>query len=303
MGLFLNRVKAATATTGTGTVTLGAAASTFVSWATGGAVNGATYTYLIEEGLTWEIGTGVYTSATPSLSRTLISSSSGSLLNLAGAATVSAIAKALDWNQMAMSPFFDPLAITLVRPAAASYTLVMTTGGPAGSTVADLVNRGIIMRYPGSATGTLYTLYGFTATAIGTGDFTFRGFLHYGPSAYGNMIWGLGLRDNTGKIMSWGVRNTQFQTFRYTAITSTTPTTTTKTGGGELMVMPSWWQMRKVGATMFFEVSTNGEDYTTVFSESSTAFLGTTMQDYGILLSANAVNQVLTLSAYSLSLA
>lgn len=94
-GNFLDRVMQGTATTGTGTMTLGSAVLPYRTFADAGAVNATAYWYLIEDGSTaWEVGYGTYTAAGPTLTRNLIASSSGSLLNLSGTATVACNAPA-----------------------------------------------------------------------------------------------------------------------------------------------------------------------------------------------------------------
>jgi hypothetical protein len=105
----LNRAKMATATTGTGTVTLGAASTGCATFAEAGAVNATVYTYVIEDGNDFEIGTGTYTSAGTTFSRdtVILSKISGtagtSKINLSGSATIAITAAAEDFRIAAIT--------------------------------------------------------------------------------------------------------------------------------------------------------------------------------------------------------
>ena len=97
MVTLVNRAKVATATTGTGTITLGAAESGYQTFADAGLVDTNVVRYVIEDGTAWEIGSGTYTASGTTLSRTPTESSGGgSAITLTGSAVVFISATAAD---------------------------------------------------------------------------------------------------------------------------------------------------------------------------------------------------------------
>jgi hypothetical protein len=101
MAKLFNRAKMTTATTGSGTVTLGSASNGFQTFAAAGVSNGDVVQYVIEEGANFEIGTGTYSSTGTSLTRSPTeSSNSDNAITLAGQATVSITAVADDLNRL-----------------------------------------------------------------------------------------------------------------------------------------------------------------------------------------------------------
>lgn len=97
MVTLVNRAKVATATTGTGAITLGSAVDGYQTFANAGVINSDVVRYTIEDGDAWEIGAGTYSSGT--LTRVLDESSTGSLLNLSGEAVVYVTAAGEDIQQ------------------------------------------------------------------------------------------------------------------------------------------------------------------------------------------------------------
>ena len=101
MVTLVNRAKMSTPTTGTGALTLGSAETGFQSFADAGVANGNVVRYVLEESNDWEIGTGTYTASGTTLTRSLIESSTGSLLNLTGQGVVFLTAVASDLQNAA----------------------------------------------------------------------------------------------------------------------------------------------------------------------------------------------------------
>jgi hypothetical protein len=97
MSVLFNIARMGTGTTGTGTITLGAAAQSFLTFAQAGAVDQQVVRYLIEDPPNREVGTGTYTSAGTTLTRTVIkSTNSNNPISLSGVAQVALTALAED---------------------------------------------------------------------------------------------------------------------------------------------------------------------------------------------------------------
>lgn len=127
MPYFADRVQVATATTGTGTVTLGAAVAGYRTFAAAGVPNGAEVSYLITDGAAWEIGSGVYGSGGPTLTRSLTSSSTGALLNLSGGASVGITVRAAD-----LSALVVPGSVRLADGSAAAPSVAFAADSDTG---------------------------------------------------------------------------------------------------------------------------------------------------------------------------
>lgn len=129
MAKLYNLARVTTATTGTGTITLGSAVSGYLTFALAGVANGEVVSYGIKDGANSEVGTGTYTSSGTTLTRTVTkSTNSDAAINLSGTAEVYITARKEDFLNSA-----DPLTSSQVaaqsdQETATSTTLAVTPG-------------------------------------------------------------------------------------------------------------------------------------------------------------------------------
>lgn len=115
MAKLANLARMTTATTGTGTITLGAAVAGFKTFAQAGITDGMRVSYAIKDGSNSELGEGVYTSSGTTLTRVVTSSTnSDSAINLSGTAEVA----------------ITPSAASLLRIVSPGGRLTLTTATP-----------------------------------------------------------------------------------------------------------------------------------------------------------------------------
>jgi hypothetical protein len=126
--LLYNLARMTTATTGTGTITLGSAATsggvTFLSFSAAGVADGDTVTYAIADTNASEIGRGVYTASGTSLTRTVLkSTNSNAAINLSGGAQVFITSAAEDLPAIAVG---KSLTVSNILTLAGTDSTTMT---------------------------------------------------------------------------------------------------------------------------------------------------------------------------------
>ena len=175
MATLANRAKMTTATTGTGTITLGSAADGYQTFAAAGISNADTVRYTIEDGNNWEIGTGTYTASGTTLTRSVTeSSNSGSAINLSGDAVVFLTLAAQDLSPTVTltgavtgSGTLTDLGDVSIATTATSDPTITLTGAVTGSgTMTNLGNVSI------STTATADPTLTLSGDASGSATFT-----------------------------------------------------------------------------------------------------------------------------------
>lgn len=184
MAKLFNLARMTTATTGTGTITLGSAVSGYLTFALAGVANGDVVSYAIKDGNNSEIGTGTYTSSGTTLTRTVTkSTNANAAINLSGTAEVFITPRAEDIFNTA-----DPLTNAQVatqsdQETATSTTLAVTPGRQHfhPSAAKAWVNA--------NAAGTVLASYGVSSVSkTSTGQYTVNFSTAFSSANYGVVV-------------------------------------------------------------------------------------------------------------------
>jgi len=245
----LNNAKVATATTGTGTMTLGAAQGGAQTEASAGAVNGNMLAYRIDDaGGAWEIGWGLYASSGRTLTRNLDQSSTSSKLVLSGAAIVSIVARQEEITRPEANPSV-PLAASFTPENNGGTSLTDGTG----SLLLNLhgANAGLETYEQAAPGATPYDVVARIETCMDTSGLTAGIVLRESGSGKG-VLWGW-TGDNSNA--SAGLINQTFTSF------------TSFSGAYNAPVIshpPNWLRFHNDGTNIYAYLSFNGWDWVLV---------------------------------------
>jgi hypothetical protein len=190
MVVLVNRAKMGTATTGTGTITLGSAESGYQTFADAGVTDGQVVRYVIEDGSDWEIGSGAYTASGTTLSRTVSESSNAdAALNLTGSAVVYVSAAAED------IPSLELYAENPSSPTAPSATGANAVAIGSGSVAS---NANTVALSDATASGSSAIALGNSTLASGFGSVA----LGFSSNAQASYAIGIGRTSNASGLYS-----------------------------------------------------------------------------------------------------
>jgi hypothetical protein len=309
--LYVDRVSMATSTIGTGTLALTTPTTGFQSFTAAGLTTGATVEYLILDGTTaWEIGTGILTSNT-TLNRGFRNSSTGTLLNLDGNATVAAVVTSNDWQGLnalynANRQLWTAVTLPSANWQAVTYGYGVFVAVAYGTTTAAYSSNGIswtASTLP-SGGGWISVCYGNgmfvavaasgTATAYSTNGINWTASTQPSSSGSNSVVYGNGLFVAISGASAGNSTAAMYSTngINWTATTlpSSNPWSIVSYGGGMFVAVAGYGTSNTVAA-----YSSNGVNWTATTLPSSSYWYSVTYGN-GVFV---AVAYAGTAAAYS----
>lgn len=264
MAKLYNLARMTTATTGTGTITLGTAVTSWLSFASAGVQDGETITYAISDGNNREIGRGVYTSSGTTLTRYVLkSTNSDSPISLSGSA------------QVLITPAAGDIGPSMYRQIMSDTPTQSSTGlsswfNQSTSTVSDTA-VGMTLKVPAGVTG----ISGLYKSASGINSVTAL----ISPTSYvgsGGVFPGFefGFYDGTkteGVYLPNGGTSNYLQISRRATVTSSN--TVPLSWQGYISYAPLWVKLYVSGGNLTYGFSLDGVNFVVLRTNAITEHL------------------------------
>lgn len=255
-----------TSTTGTGTATLVAAVSGFLTFAQSGVQNGEIVRYGIKDGANREVGWGVYSSSGPTLTRNVLKSTNDdAAIDLSGSAEVFITAAAED--------FLGLYRQVMSAPPTQASTGLSSWANQSISSVAD-TPVGMTITSPSGASGNMSCLY---KSASGIASVTALMSVTT-PPGNGSVNPGalIGFYDGTKlevlTLFSVGNNSTYTAVYRWNNTGSYNSSPFAMVGHSS-MSSPLWTRVEISEGNLRYLVSSDGYNFTLLRSNSVTEFL------------------------------
>jgi hypothetical protein len=266
-----DRVKFTTATTGTGSVTVGSAFVGFRTPATAGLGTTTTTQYVIEDnGGAWEIGTATWNSGATVMTRSVnLSSNSNALISLSGSALVYMVVEGSSIASFLVSGGVGALARAVLGGVTDDGSSPLQTAAPVVITDATTNMQSLTINGSGNSNGGAIEIIGNGATTPKKWLRVSSGLLEVINSAYSAVIV---IIDDSGDVTFTGATTTtdlilpNSSASLVGAWTAFTPTVTSLTG--TLTTVSAVGQYKQIGKSVFININititTNGTGATLI---------------------------------------
>jgi hypothetical protein len=251
-----------TATTGTGSLTLGSAVNGFLTFAGAGASDQDVLSYFITDGSNSEVGFGTYSTSAQTLTRTVLKSTNGNTaISLSGSAQVMIGITAED-----ITDLYNQLGGPFTKPTTSQFTWFSQ---PTSSTATD-TNTGLVLRAPGN-NGDSQVMLERNGSYPST-PFTFTVGLEVAAIAENYETFGLYIRDgSTTKNLDFGLlySNGIDVTCQYWSATSTYSSSPFAYG---CLSIPKFFSLQDDGTNFIFRIGNDLNSMVKIYSVGRTAY-------------------------------
>lgn len=283
---FFNSIRMTTATTGTGTVTLGSAVRPDFSFVEAGVPDATVVTYRLLDGSNSEIGRGTYSSGAGTLTRDLVlqSTNSNNKISLSGTAVVIVTIAREDISLLGA---FVLDKDRFAPPLPTDFPTIVNTNST-NPNVSYALTQGLIIGSADNMAGGDNCRGVFKSLPAGNWTITTKVKINHRASQYATC--GLCLRESgTGKLIQFGMDTKSLDIVRWTNPT-TYSATSFDTGNGVWPPMDvEWYRIVYDGTNLNYWISMDGAVWVRLYYEAATAFMAGGPNQVGFLTHVSIV--------------